>query len=117
METLILALRNLGPVRLAIMGAVMLGMIGFFIFLATRLATPSMVLLYGDLNAVCYVDRSISNNVLATNTITKIHPEYPVQYWVVQTVDHAPKQDQTDVGAWSQIAFSTFKKWVVFVCD
>ena len=33
------------------MGAIMLGMIGFFIFLATRLATPSMVLLYGDLNA------------------------------------------------------------------
>ena len=32
------------------MGAIMLGMIGFFIFLATRL-TPSMVLLYGDLNA------------------------------------------------------------------
>jgi len=49
-ETLIHALRNLGPVRLAIMGAIMLGMIGFFIFLATRL-TPSMVLLYGDLNA------------------------------------------------------------------
>ena len=36
---------------MAIMGAIMLGMIGFFIFLATRLATPSMVLLYGDLNA------------------------------------------------------------------
>ena len=50
METLIHALRNLGPVRLAIMGAIMLGMIGFFIFLATRL-TPNMVLLYGDLNA------------------------------------------------------------------
>ena len=51
METLIHALRNLGPVRLAIMGAIMLGMIGFLIFLTTRLATPSMVLLYGDLNA------------------------------------------------------------------
>ena len=50
METLIHALRNLGPVRLAIMGAIMLGMIGLFIFLVTRL-TPSMVLLYGDLNA------------------------------------------------------------------
>ena len=35
---------------MAIMGAIMLGMIGFFIFLATRL-TPSMGLLYGDLNA------------------------------------------------------------------
>ena len=51
METLIHALRNLGPVRMAMMGAIMLGMIGFFIFLTTRLATPSMVLLYGDLNA------------------------------------------------------------------
>ncbi|MFQ5763702.1 MAG: flagellar basal-body MS-ring/collar protein FliF [Rhodospirillales bacterium] len=50
METLILALRNLGPMRLAVMGAVVLGMIGFFVFLATRLATPSMVLLYGDLD-------------------------------------------------------------------
>lgn len=51
MDTLIHALRNLGPVRLAIMGAILLGMVGFFIFLATRLATPSMVLLYGDLSA------------------------------------------------------------------
>jgi flagellar M-ring protein FliF len=33
------------------MGAVVLGMIGFFIFLATRLGSPSMVLLYGDLNS------------------------------------------------------------------
>jgi flagellar M-ring protein FliF len=35
--------------RLAVMGAVLMGMIGFFVFLATRLSTPSMVLLYGDL--------------------------------------------------------------------
>ena len=51
METLILALRNLGPVRLAVMGAVLLGMVGFFIFLVTRLGSPSMVLLYGNLNS------------------------------------------------------------------
>ncbi|NQV84762.1 MAG: flagellar M-ring protein FliF [Rhodospirillales bacterium] len=51
METLILALRNLGPARLGVMSAVVLGMIGFFIFLATRLGSPSMVLLYGNLNA------------------------------------------------------------------
>lgn len=51
METLILTLRNLGPARLGVMGAVVLGMIGFFIFLATRLGSPSLVLLYGDLNA------------------------------------------------------------------
>jgi len=50
-ETLILALRNLGPARLGVMSAVVLGMIGFFIFLATRLGSPSMVLLYGNLNA------------------------------------------------------------------
>ncbi|MBC8338530.1 MAG: flagellar M-ring protein FliF [Rhodospirillales bacterium] len=51
METLILALRNLGPVRLAVMGAVVIGMLGFFIFLATRLGSPSMTILYGDLNS------------------------------------------------------------------
>ncbi len=37
--------------RLAVMGAVLFGMIGFFIFLATRLASPGMVLLYGNLDS------------------------------------------------------------------
>ena len=36
--------------RLAVMGAVLMGMVGFFIFLATRLGTPSMALLYSDLD-------------------------------------------------------------------
>ena len=36
--------------RLAVMGAVLMGMVGFFVFLATRLGTPSMVLLYGNLD-------------------------------------------------------------------
>ncbi len=49
-EVLFQALRNLGPMRLAVMGAVLMGMVGFFIFLATRLGTPSMVLLYGNLD-------------------------------------------------------------------
>jgi flagellar M-ring protein FliF len=49
-DTIFQALRNLGPMRLAVMGAVLMGMVGFFVFLATRLATPSMVLLYGDLD-------------------------------------------------------------------
>lgn len=49
-DTLIHAIRNLGAMRLAVMGAVLLGMIGFFIFLATRLGTPSMALLYGELD-------------------------------------------------------------------
>ncbi len=33
------------------MGAVVIGMLGFFIFLATRLGSPSMTILYGDLNS------------------------------------------------------------------
>jgi len=50
-DTLLLTLRNLGPMRLLIMGAVLLGMIGFFFFLATRFTTPPMALLYSDLDA------------------------------------------------------------------
>lgn len=51
MDTLLLTLRNLGPMRLLIMGAVLLGMIGFFFFLATRLTSPQMALLYSNLEA------------------------------------------------------------------
>lgn len=50
MDTFVQALRNLGPMRLAIMGAVVLGMIGFLVFFATRLSTPSMTSLYGELS-------------------------------------------------------------------
>ena len=50
-ETLLIAFRNLGPARVSIIGAALLGMIGFFIFLVMRLSSPSMVLLYGDLNS------------------------------------------------------------------
>lgn len=49
MDTFLQALRNLGPARLAIMGFIFIGLIGFFIFLTTRLAGPQMSLLYGDL--------------------------------------------------------------------
>jgi len=35
--------------RLAIMGVVLIGMIGFFIYLATRFTSPQMALLYGNL--------------------------------------------------------------------
>ena len=41
--------RNLGPVRIAALGATAIAVLGFFIFLATRLSTGSMALLYGDL--------------------------------------------------------------------
>lgn len=50
-DTFFQTLRNLGPMRLAIMGSVILGLIAFFIFLTSRLATPQMSLLYGDLDA------------------------------------------------------------------
>lgn len=43
------AVRNLGPARLAVMGGVLIFLVGFFIFLTTRLAGPQMALLYGDL--------------------------------------------------------------------
>jgi flagellar M-ring protein FliF len=43
-------LRNLGPARLGAMGAVLVGTIGFFIFLSTRIATPNLSLLYSDLD-------------------------------------------------------------------
>lgn len=49
MDTLIQALRNLGPLRLSVMGGVVVGLIGFFIFITTRLTTPQMELLYGGL--------------------------------------------------------------------
>ncbi len=41
--------RNLGPVRIAALGGTAIAVLGFFIFLATRLSTGSMALLYGDL--------------------------------------------------------------------
>lgn len=50
MDTFLQALRNLGPSRLAVMGIVLIGLVGFFIFLTTRLAGPQMALLYGDLD-------------------------------------------------------------------
>ncbi len=43
-------LRSLGPARLGLMAAVAAGIIAFFIYLSSRLATPSMALLYADLD-------------------------------------------------------------------
>jgi flagellar M-ring protein FliF len=50
LNTFLQTLRNLGPVRLAAMGVVALGLIGFFFYLMTRLSTPDMALLYSDLD-------------------------------------------------------------------
>lgn len=62
MDALFQTLRNLGPLRLAIMGFVVLGLIAFFIFLTTRLATPQMAQLFGNL------DPSDSSNITAQLT-------------------------------------------------
>ena len=70
METFLQALRSLGPTRLAVMGAVILGLIGFFIFLTTRLTTPQMELLFGEL------DPSDSSRIVgqleSTNTVYEL---------------------------------------------
>ena len=49
MDTLVNALRNLGPLKLTVMGGVAVGLIGFFFFITTRLTAPQMELLYGGL--------------------------------------------------------------------
>ena len=43
--------RNLGPIRLAVIGGVGIALIAFVIFIIMRLGGPEMALLYGDLNA------------------------------------------------------------------
>jgi flagellar M-ring protein FliF len=43
-------LKDLGPSRLAIMSAIVLGLVLFFVFVSMRVATPSMKLLYSDLS-------------------------------------------------------------------
>ena len=48
-DTFVLAMRNLGPMRLAIMGGVVLGLIGFLVFFGAKLSTPSMTTLYNEL--------------------------------------------------------------------
>ena len=43
-------IRQLGPVRLAALAATGIAVVGFFIFLSSRLSTGGMALLYGDLD-------------------------------------------------------------------
>jgi flagellar M-ring protein FliF len=47
---LLSSFRNLGPLRLGAIAAVLAGTIGFFVFISTRLATPSYALLYSELD-------------------------------------------------------------------
>ncbi len=50
MNALIEPLRNLGPMRLAVMGGVAALLLLFFIFLIARMSATDMALLYGDLD-------------------------------------------------------------------
>lgn len=50
MQSLLETLKGLGPARLGTMAAVAAGIIAFFIYLTSRLASPEMALLYGDLS-------------------------------------------------------------------
>lgn len=52
MSTLTGTLGNISPPKLAIMGAILAGMILFFMFVSLRVTTPSMTLLYADLSTV-----------------------------------------------------------------
>lgn len=49
MNSFVHMMRQLGPVRLATMGLVAVGLIGFFLFMTARLTTPEMSLLYSEL--------------------------------------------------------------------
>ena len=49
MEDLTQTIRNLGPTRLSIIGGVVLTVIGFLIFLTSRLSSDNMELLYSEL--------------------------------------------------------------------
>lgn len=50
MESFLQTMRSLGPARLAAIGVVAAGLIGFFFFLTARLSQPNMELLYGELS-------------------------------------------------------------------
>ena len=50
MGSLLQTLQKLGPVRLVAIGVALVAILGFFIFVATRLTSPSLGLLYADLD-------------------------------------------------------------------
>ena len=52
MNSFLETLKQLGPSRLAIMGAIMLGLMLFFVFVSIRATAPNMKLLYADLSTV-----------------------------------------------------------------
>ncbi len=51
MNSFVATLQQLGPARLGVMGAIVLGLLMFFVFLSMRISTPEMNLLYTDLSS------------------------------------------------------------------
>lgn len=52
MNSFLETLKQLGPSRIAIMGAILLGLLMFFVFVSIRATAPEMKLLYSDLSTV-----------------------------------------------------------------
>lgn len=52
MNNLLDTFKQIGPARLAIMGAVLLGLLVFFVYMSLRATTPNYKLLYGDLSSM-----------------------------------------------------------------
>lgn len=50
MNSFLETLRQLGPSRLSIMGAILVGLMMFFVFISMRISTPELKLLYSDLS-------------------------------------------------------------------
>ncbi len=52
MNSFVATLQQLGPARLGIMGAIILGFLMFFVFISMRISSPEMKLLYTDLSSI-----------------------------------------------------------------
>lgn len=50
MNSFLETLKQIGPARLSIMGAIVLGLLVFFVFVSLRISVPELSLLYGDLS-------------------------------------------------------------------
>ncbi len=51
MNSFLATLQQLGPARLAVMGAIIIGLMMFFVFISMRISSPEMKLLYADLSS------------------------------------------------------------------
>lgn len=50
MNSLLETLKKLGPARIAVLGAVLLGLLMFFVFISMRVSSPDMKMIYTDLS-------------------------------------------------------------------